>query len=611
MSLEDIREKKHSKGVYIIIGLLLVGMAGFGTSQFGLGGGTSRQTLLSAGDAEVSVREYDNMLRYIQQSNPNLDENQSKAVAIASLKQRLALSDYLNKHPFAASNKQINSAINNNPTFFENGKFNEEVFKRKVKQIAGTAKNYRRSVSKDLSTQDFQLSIAGTGIVSGAEVEPYVAIQSLSRDISVAKIPASRFSATADEKEINDYYNAHKDNFMTEEKFDIEYIDFDPKNIAKAVEVSDEELAAKLAPPRQASYYLFADEATAKSAFDSVASGKKMAELAKTLGDKIEDKGDLGELSSVATADALIPQSAIDAIFALNKVGDVTAPMTVDGSVYLFELNKKITTELSDSAKAQAKLSLQLKKATPKITELNEKLNKAVFENTTPSLETINESTELPIKKTGLITANDKNTVIAEPEILAAVQQSKKVIGKLQEPVTIGDRVFLYRFTKIEKPQQKPLLEVKAEVEKLVIADKIKEQMQTVAKNLIEKTKQEGLTTAATAEGYTTQSYKNFTGKVEKDGVLDPITAMIIAQQSPQLGKEKASEVTSPMGDAYVYVTDDVRLGNTDDESNDEMKFQIASALAMEVGKSELNDFLSSITQRAQIKDRSAELLQQ
>ncbi len=611
MSLEDIREKKHSKGVYIVIGLLLVGMAGFGTSQFGLGGGSSRQTLLSTGDTEVSVREYDNMLRYIQQSNPNLDESQTKAVAIASLKQRLALSDYLNKHPFSASNAQINSAIRNNPTFFENGKFSEEVFKRKVKQIAGTAKNYRQSVSKDLSTQDFQVSIAGTGIVSSAEVAPYVAMQSLSRDISVAKIPASRFTATADEKDINDYYDAHKDNFMTEEKFDIEYIDFDPESIAKAVAVSDEELVAKLAPPRQASYYLFADEATAKAAFDSVANGKKMSELTKTLGDKIEDKGDLGELSSVATADALIPQSAIDAIFALNKVGDVTAPMTVDGSVYLFELNKKVTTQLSDSAKAQAKLTLQLKKAAPKIAELNEKLNKAVFENTTPSLETINESTELPIEKTGLITTNDKNTVIAKPEILAAIQQSKKVIGKLQEPVTVGDRVFLYRFVNVEKPQQKPLSDVKTNVERLVVANKIKEQMQTAAKRLIETTKKDGLTTAAQIDGYTTQSYKNFTGKVEKDGVLDPIAAMLIAQQSPQLGKEKASEILSPMGDSYVFVTDDVRLGNSNDEKNTEMKQQIANALAVEVGRNELSDFLSSITQRAQIKDRSAELLQQ
>ncbi|MBS9781235.1 MAG: SurA N-terminal domain-containing protein [Gammaproteobacteria bacterium] len=609
MSLEDIREKKHSKGVYIVIGLLLVGMAGFGTSQFGLGGSTSRQTLLSAGDAEVSIREYDNRLRYIQQVNPNLEPNQAKAIAIASLKQRLALADYLNRHPFAASNEQINLAISNDQTFFENGKFSAEVFKTKVKQMAGTAKNYRRSVSKDLSTQDFQMSIAGTGIVSAAEVQPYLAMQSLSRDISVAKIPANRFTATADDKEISDYYTAHKDNFMTEEKYDIEYIDFDPKNIAKTVEVSDEEVAATIAPPRQASYYLFADEATAKTAFDSVASGTKMTELAKILGDKIEDSGDLGELSSVATADALIPQSAIDAIFALGNIGDVTAPITVDGSVYLFELNKKASAP-SESAKAQAKLKLQLKKAEPQITELSKKLE-VVFDKVTPSLESINKDTQLPIAKTGLITVSSKQGIFETPEIVAAVEKGDKVIGKLQEPIILGDRVVLYRFATIEKPQQKPLSEVKSDVEQLVIADKIKTQMQTAAKNLIEKTKKDGLTAAAELDGYPIQSYKNFTGKVEKDGMLDPIAAMLIAQQSPQLGKEKASELASPMGDSYVYVTDDVRLGNPDDEKNAEMKQQIAGALTMQVGKSELNDFLLSITQRAKIKDRSAELLQQ
>ncbi len=605
MSLEDIREKKQSKGIYIVIGLLLLGMAGFGTSQFGLGGGSSRQALLSAGDSEITIREYDNMLRYIQQNNPNLNTEQAHAFAIAGLKQRLALADYLNRHPFAASNQQINAAISHDPNFFENGKFSEAVFKKKVQM---STKNYRRSVSNDLSMQDFQLAIAGTGIVSTAEIQPYLAMQNLSRDISVAKIPASRFTATADDKAIADYYNAHKDKFMTEEKYNIEYIDFNPNNIAKTIEVSDAEIAKVLTPPRQASYYLFKDEATAKSTFDSIAEGKKMAELVKTLGDKIEDSGDLGELSSVAGTDALIPQSAIDAIFALNKVGDVTQPISVDGSVYLFELREKVNKAVSDVAKSKAKLDLQLKKAAPKIKALSEKLDQAVFDSGTASLESINESTKLPINKTGLIAASSQQSILSNAEIAAAVQKSKKIIGKLQDPITIGNRVILYRFTSLKKPKQKPLTEVKAKIKQLVIADKIKAKMKAATKQLVANTKKDGLTAAAGLDGYPMQKYKNFAGKVKQDDVLDPIAARLIAQQSPQLGKEKASELASPMGDSYVYVTDEVRLGK-DTDTDKALQQQMKSTLAMEVGQSELNDFLLSVMQRTKMTDRSAELL--
>ncbi|PID66226.1 MAG: hypothetical protein CR975_03900 [Gammaproteobacteria bacterium] len=605
MSLEDIREKKHSKGVYIVIGLLLVGMAGFGTSQFGLGGGSSRQALLTAGEAEISIREYENMLRYIQQNNPDMAADQARAIALSALKQRLALADYLDRYPLTVSNQQIDAVISSDPSFFENGKFSEEAFK---KRVPVSPKDYRRSIAGNLSLQNFQSALAGTSIVSQAELQPSLLMQQLSRDISVAKIPANRFTATADAQDIEDYYNSHQDEFMTEEKYNIDYIDFNPKDIIKNTDVSAAELGEKLTPPRQATYYLFKDEKAAKKAFDDVANGKKMADLAPALGDAIEDSGGLGELKAVADADALLSQAAVDAIFALGQVGEVTAPITVDGGTYLFELTK-LDNKLSDAVKKQIKTTLQQQKAAPRVAELSEKLDNAVFDNASPSLESISEATQLPITQSGLITADNQQSILAVPEMLADVIDSDKVIGKLQEPVSIDDRVIIYRFSAVEKPRQKTLAEVKSDIEQLVIAEKIHRQMTAAANQLIEKTKKDGLAAAAAKDGYTVQTYANFNGRVAKNGGLDPVAAQLIARQSPQIGKEKATTVTSPLGDSYVYVTDTVRLA--DGEDNAVLKQQLAAALAMEKGQTELNDFLLSITQRTKMTDRSAQLFQQ
>lgn len=603
MALEEIREKKHSKGMYVIIGFLLVGMAGFGTSQFGTGGGVSEKALLSIGDVEISSREYDDMLRYIQQNNPTLATEQAQALTLGSLRERIALADYLVRYPYAASNAQIDSAIRNDPTFFENGKFSEAVFRQRV---TVAPEIYRRSLSNTLSMQDFQMAIMGTGVLSDAELQPY--LTTMSRDISVAKIAADSFSATIDEQAIDDYYQQHQSDFMTAEKYQLEYIDFNPALLTQDMAVTEEEIKQHLQSTRQASYYLFKDQDTAQATYEQINGGKTMAELAPTLGKALEDSDDLGKLSATASPDALIPQAAVDAIFALHNVGEVTAPITVDGAVYLFELTDKESTTPSDSALAAAKQAAQQKKAAAKIAKINEKLNQSVFENASPSLAGISEATQLAVQKTDIIAADE--SILTLPELRAAVENSDKVTGKLQEPVTIGERVIIYRLNEVVQPQQKAFAEVKENIKQMLIANAIDEQVNNAANALIEQTKTDGLKAAAEKSGYPVQSYANFDGSVAQTSVLDPLAALILAQQSPKLGKEKADKISSPSGDAYVFVTDAVRLDSAE-ASNAQARVQLNQTLLSEMGALELADFLLSVAQRAKIIDRSAERLNQ
>lgn len=606
MSLEDIREKKHGKGVYIIIGMLLVGMAGFGTGQFGTGGNASAQVIMKTDHAEITLNEYENALRTIQQNNPNLDATQARTIAVAGLKERLALADYISRYPFAASNKQIDEAITSDRAFYDNGKFSEEAFHRLVRT---SPEAYRRGLSRILAMRDFQQAIASTSVISDAELQPYLELQNLSRNISVAKIPASGFSATATEQETQKYYDDNANQFMTDEKYDIEYIDFDPAAMANAATVSDEQVNAALAPPREASYYLFKDAASAKAAAEQVVAGKNIQSVVAGLGDSVEDNGELGELTAVAGSDAVIPQAAIDAIFALNNVGEVTAPITVDGGVYLFELTNKTNVVASEQDKIAAQKKLQAQLVAPQVAEMSEKLNKAVFESGAPSLQTITEATGLAVQQSGLVSENSQQGLMALPEMLNAINQSDKTVGQLQEPVTIGDRVIIYRFSEVQKPTQKPFADVKAQAEQLLIAEKIKQQMSEAAKKLIENTKTAGLSAAATQLGYASQTYNDFTGQVSEGGLLDPIAAILIAQTSPKLGNDKASDIASPLGDSYVYVTDSVSLEQTD--TDEAMKKQLTEQLKMRTGVMQLGAFLQSITERGAITDNSASLLQQ
>lgn len=601
MSLEDVREQKNSIWIYVIIGLLLVGMAGFGTSQFGTGNNHSSPTVLKTANAEITQAEFVQALNTNRQRFSEMDDATLESATLSQLQQRLALSEYLQQYPLAASNTAIDNIIRSNPNFQDNGQFSEAAFRR---TIPVEPQAYRNSLSQDLAMQDFQQVISSTGVVSSVEVTPFAEFQNLSRDILVAKLARSAFPNTADDAEIQAYYDKHQSQYMTDEQVDIAYVDFDPKAIAKAIEVSDAEVLAAAARPRSANYYLFADQASAEKAVAQVANGKTLADVQKEAANTIEDSGELGELSSTAGSDSLIPQSAVDAIFALAQVGQVTAPMTVDGGVYVFELTNKSDVVLNDSDKAAAKTALQNTKAAPIVAALSEKLNKAVFETQVPSLDTIAEAVELTVAQSGLQALGSANVpVLALPEVAQAIQASDKAQGKLQEPVTIGERVIIYRIDAIKAAEQKPLEIVKDEVEQAVINEKTGKQIADAAKALIASTQADGLEAAAKSANYPTQAYPDFTGQVIDNSLLDTIGALLIQQQAPVSGEKNAQEIQSMTGDTYVYVNTAIRLGQAD-ESNPERTQQIQQSLSSSLGNQEFADFLQSITARADIEVR-------
>ncbi|MGY0400119.1 MAG: SurA N-terminal domain-containing protein [Ostreibacterium sp.] len=605
MSLEDIREKKHNKWVYVVIGLLLLGMAGFGTSQFGLGGGQTSQTLLETGNTEISMTEYNNMLRYVQQNNPDISAEKAQVLAIGALKQRVAIADYISRYPLAASNEQIDNIIRKNPSFFDNGQFSEAAFRR---VISIPPENYRQDVSKDLAMQEFQSLIAETSVVSQVELKPYLDIQNLSRDMVVVKIAKDKFSATANDAEIKAYYNTHKATFMTDEQVDIKYIDYNPSNIASKIVVTKAEMAKSLAPPRAAHYYLFTNEAKAKAAYTQLQSGKAITDIKTTMANAIEDSGELTELTATASKDSPLPQQAIDQIFTLENIGDITKPVTVDGGVYLFELTKKLQANTSELIRLAAKQKLQKEKAAPQITQLSEKLNQAVFESSAPSLNNIAEATGLKAVESGLISVNNPQGILTLPELAQAISKSDKTIGKFQEPVTIGDRVIIYQLETLKLPEQKPLASVKSQVSQLVIREKINQQMADTVKQLITKANEDELANIAKTTGYPTQDYPNFNVKkvsLDSKGLLGPMMSLLIAREPLKL--KQALEIKSPVGDTYIYETTAVRLL----PSTQEARKALSVRLSRQVGEMELSNFIQSVTLHTKIKDHSSLLLTQ
>lgn len=592
MSLEDIREKKNSVGVYVIIGLLLVGMAGFGTSQFGLVSGTSEQAALKAGKAEISLAAFQNAINLYRSRLPDLNNEQLESLVVRQLSERVALADYLNKHPLAADDATIDEAIRSNINFFENGQFSEAAFRRAV----GTdPQTYRDGLSRDLALEEMGNSIEDSAIISQAELALYNARQNLTRDVTLVSLKAPELSeeakAAISEAQMKSYYDAHIDNYQKPAEFEVQYLYLNPETLAENMPVSDDEIQAALVPKRDVTYFTFENAETANN-FHNAMKELGTNDKIDTHQFAIKDGGTLEGLSAKADKTSPVPQSALDIIFAAPQ-GKVTAPIEIDGEYYGFMVNKIYDADTSDENKARIKAEIQKQKSQASFASTNEKLNHAVFETTSPTLESIAEAAELPIKtyKTG-------DTL--PKEALDAIENSDKQIGKLQEPVSFNDSVFIYRINAYHAAESLPFDSVKEQVKTDLIAEETEKAKQQYFDDFVAKAKKEGLKKAAAEAGDKVIEINDFNLQKASDNKVDISAAVQILRAFPLPGDEHVT-VVKGLSETYAYINNKVVLN----DQAAKVTSQQASELALALGGLEYRSFLEGITKAAKVEVRS------
>jgi|GEM_PF-7115922 len=600
MSLQDTEKKKNSILIYVIIAFLLLGMAGFGVSRYGLSlNNGQNQPVLQAGRAEISMVDYQNALNNNTRILKNQPIEEIQAFTIKQLKNRLALSNYLDEYAFAPDQNEISTFIHNNFVGAD-GQYSEAV----LKEQTGSPNQYIHRLSQQFAMRDFQNAMLESSIISQAEFMPYANRQNLSRDILVAKVSRNAFKADASDQEISDYFAKHKSDFMTDEKVKLTYIDFNPTDIAKKVPISDEEIANAAAPPRRVNYYLFNSEEKADEAYQAFVASKTAKDIESEFKADISDSDSIADITKIADDEAVLSQNAINAIFKLTKIGEITPPIDLqDDGIYLFELTDAGKPKaLSEAEKKEIKTTLQRKKSAKQVAEISAKLNKAVYDSQATTLENVAKATGLRIEHSALLGINSRKSILSVDELVKAIMGSDKTLNKLQEPVVIDERVILYQLTENIQPQQKPFADVKKTIKETLIREKIDKQMQAAVDKLMAATETEGLQAAAQKANYPTKAFKDFTGRIARNELLDRVGAIFIQRKPPAaLGDKAPDSVKSLLGDSYVYVNTDIRFGKGQAEKNQQLREQ----LTQEIGSLEFRHFIDTITKQTAIKVRA------
>jgi len=337
--------------VWIILGLLFVGLAGFGATSF-TGGGSA---VARVGQAEVSVDDYartlQNELRALQaQAGRAVPLSEARnfgidQVALGRLVGSAALDDQALEAGISVGDARIAEEIRATPAFAGiDGAFDPEAYRFTLEQNGLNSRDYEARLRADITRGLLQAAIAGGVEAPEPYVDALVGFLREERDVTWAALTEDDLAAPIPDPTQSDLEAFHAENadlFTLGETKVLTVAALTPDMLIDTIEIDEgrlreifEERRAEFDTPerRLVERLFFLDEAAADAARARIDAGEitfdgLVAERGITLSDV-----DLGDVTEAGLGDAG------EAVFALDAPG-IVGPVS-DGSRWaIFRMN--------------------------------------------------------------------------------------------------------------------------------------------------------------------------------------------------------------------------------------------------------------------------------
>ncbi len=348
----SMSQNKIARGaVWVIMGLVVVGLIGFGSFNFGGGG----QSVGRVGDTPVSVNRYFRAVRaqldaIERQFGERLPFAQAQMfgvdrAALETVLAEVALENETARLGISVGDAELAARIRDIPSFAGmNGQFDREAYAFVLEQSGLTATEFEESLRAEVARTILQSAVSNGVAVQPAYVDTLFGYARENRDITWALVDETALPepvGTPDEAALTEYYEAHPAAFTLPEARKITYGWMRPEDLAGEMEIAEDDLHAayearksEFTQPerRLVDRLVFADEAQAEAAAARLESGEAGFE------DLVAERGlgladiDLGDV----TEDELGEAGA--AVFALADPG-TTAPLPSDLGPSIFRVN--------------------------------------------------------------------------------------------------------------------------------------------------------------------------------------------------------------------------------------------------------------------------------
>ena len=507
--LQTLHDKFSGPITWIILGLITVVFGGFFGVQSYMG--QHNETFAARVDGqEISQQEFRERYNAYRSQMQRAYGAQFDAVAFDTPERRREVLDQMvneqliinanEKLGVAIPRAQVDDIIRTDPNFQVDGKFDPERARMLLAAVGKSATGYRQDVERSVAVRELPMQLAQVGGVNDAAVNNYIRLRDQTRDFRFVKLdkPAGADVKIAD-ADIDAYYKAHGDEFMTPEKVSLDYLEVDGAKLVSDAKPDDATLKQKYeeqkdhfksTEQREVSHILVkvdknADATAQKTALEKAQniakeakSGKDFAALAKADSDDLGSKaqgGDLGWIEKGVTDPAFE-----NALFAMNK-GDISDPVKSDEGYHIIQLRDIRAEKVRSFDEVKSDLAKQYvdSERERQYSDLASKLTDAILQDPT-SLAPAAKALNLTIQKTPLFPRTGGEGIASNPAVLkAAFSNTVLTEGNSSDPLDLGpNHIVVVHLDQHETPKPKSLDEVRETIRQKLTAQEIAKQAQ-------------------------------------------------------------------------------------------------------------------------------------
>ena len=630
--LTSIREKTKGWVAGIIIGLVSVPFALWGINAYFEGGG--RLNVAEVNGVDISVDAYrralDDQRRSLQQilgknADPRLfDTPVFRQRVVDGLIDDILVATDVEAQGYRVSAAEIGSQIRQTPQFQRDGQFDPKLYTALLRNAGMDVRGFEARVQRDFLLRQAEGVIARSALVLPSDIEMLLKLQAQQREAVVAVLRPARLSdrVKVSAQAIEQDYAANSARYMTPERVRVETIRLAATDLANDIRVSEDEIRKAQADTatstvsreeRRASHILINLPSTADPEAEKLAMAKLQGLRAKLLAgadfaglakQNSEDPGSAaqgGDLGFVARG-ALVKEFE-QVLFSLKKSGELSAPVRTSYGLHLIKLTSiKAPVAAPTATRAKVESEIKARKAEERFFEFSEKFRNLVYEQP-DSLKPAAELLGLKIETSAWFTRTGGESGLLANARFVEAAFDPEVLGQGRNSPVIdnGPNILVaLRIAGHEPPRLRPLAEVRAEIEKKLLASALQAEADRLAQEALGKLRaSESFETVARQYGFEIQKTRAYGRKTA--GVDAALLAALFQATHPEGGRPVYGNAVQADGAVAVFSLKQVIESGKPAMTGAEAE-SVRRLLESRRGQEYLNNYRNGLRQQAKIK---------
>ncbi|NOR41220.1 MAG: hypothetical protein GQ537_08425 [Gammaproteobacteria bacterium] len=625
-----IRERIMGVVGWVILGILFVAFAFFGLNSYLQSNVTNSPAEVNG--AEISRAQYQRAYQSLRNRMQNalgesydpalLDERLLKSNALQQLINEELILQQADADGYAVSNQLVAAEISAVDAFKQDGVFSKERYEGTLKSQGISPSAFEWGLRRDILSRQFRSGIVSTAAAAPEALGQAFRLEGQQRRFKYLILPVSMFDdqVVVTDEDIEQYYAAHSDDFVTPERVKVQYLELDAAKIDTGMEIDEqalqslyEEQSGKYVTEEQrhVRHILIqvpagADETTdqaafqkAESALQRLTAGESFEKLAEELSDDPASAANGGDLGFFGH-DVMAPEFE-EAAFALTAGEHSNVVKTPFGYhiIELVDIRPEVAIPL-DEVRDELVDQLLAEERSDLFYEQSEVLSSIAFEQP-DSLQPAADTLDIEIQESDWINRSGGNGIGEHAGVIeTAYSEDVLLNGNNSAAVEIGDdHIVVLRIADHVEETSLPLEVVKGIVEQKVHAGKTRELTKQKGEEYLSSLQQgTTLESVAEAQGLEVGETALLVRHAQQPSRL--VVQHVFTLPPPMSGLAGYSGLVVELGDYAIVALDEVKDGDIETLSEID-RIQAKQSLDRMLGATELTAIMANLEDQAVI----------